>query len=112
MKNIILLIICLFSLNAFSSTTEVEIISAEFGVEDYDFRRTLCLTVVKIPKSGALLGVVESIEDCFYARQAKRSPDNRLQLPLKKLTRIVHPEMQEHLQKMDPQLKFYFSDGE
>jgi hypothetical protein len=112
MKNILLLIICLFSLNAFSSTTEVEIISAEYGVEDYDFRRTLCLTVVKIPKSGALLGIVESIEDCFYARLAKKSSDNRLRLSLRKLMRIAHPQMEQHLQKIDTQLKFYFSDGE
>jgi hypothetical protein len=108
MKNILLLIVCLFSLNAFSSTTEVEIISAEYGVEDYDFRRILCLTVVKIPKSGALLGIVESIEDCFYARLAKNAPDNRLRLPLKKLMKIPHPEMQQHLQRIDTQLKFYF----
>ncbi len=110
MKNIIILIFFLISFNTFSSTTEVDVISAEFGVEDYNHRKSLCLTVVRVPKSGSLLGIVESLEDCFYARTAKKN--NRIHLAVKKLQKIDEPEMREHLQRMDTQLEFYFSDGE
>ncbi len=110
MKNIIILLFCLISFNTFSATTEVDVISAEFGVEDYTHRKTLCLTVVRIPDSGSLLGIVEPIEDCFYARTGKKN--SRIHLALKKLQKIDEPEMFEHLQRMDTQLEFYFSDGE
>ena len=110
MKNIIILIFCLISFNTFAATTEVDVISAEFGVEDYTHRKTLCLTVVRVPKSGSLLGIVESIQDCFIARTAKKN--NRIHLAVKKLKKIDEPEMREHLQRLDTQLEFYFSDGE
>ena len=112
MKNTIILLFCLLSLNSFSATTEVDVISAEFGVEDYNHRKSLCLTVVRVPKSGSLMGIVESLEDCFYARIAKKAPYNRIQLAVKKLQKIDEPEMREHLQRMDTQLDFYYSDGE
>ncbi len=114
MKNFLILLFCLFTYtNAFSATTtEVDVISAEFPVEDYDQRKTLCLTVVRIPGTGKLLGVVESIEDCFYARTARKSQDHKIRLPLKKLQKIEQREMREHLQRIDTQLEFYFSDGE
>ena len=110
MKNIIILIFCLISFNTFADTTEVDLISAEFGVEDYTHRKTLCLTVVRVPKSGSLLGIVESLQDCFIARNAKKN--NRIHLAVKKLQKIDGPEMLEHLQRLDTQLEFYFSDGE
>lgn len=113
MKNIIILLFCLFSLQSFASRTiEVDVISAEFGVEDFDQRKTLCLTVVRIPANGKLLGIVESIDDCFYARTAKKAPNHKLNIVLSPLKAIDHPEMREHLQRMDTQLEFYFSDGE
>lgn len=113
MKNFLILLFCLFSFSALSATTtEVDVISAEFGVEDFDQRKTLCLTVVRVPANGKLLGVVEDIGDCFYARLAKKSRNHKLHLPLKKLKIVKHPEMREHLQRMDTQLEFYSSDGE
>lgn len=111
MKNIIILLFCLFSYSAFANVT-VDVISAEYPVEDYLNRKTLCLTVVRVPQTGDLLGVVEDIGDCFYARAAKKSRNNKIKLPLNKLAKITDPEMKEHLQRMDTQLKFYFSDGE
>lgn len=111
MKNILILIFCLISFNAISAT-EVDVISAEYGVEDYNNQKTLCLTVVRVPRNGALLGVLESIEDCFYARSAKKSLNHKIKLPLKKLQKITGQEMSEHLQKIDAQIEFYFSDGE
>lgn len=113
MKNLIILIFCFFAFNSFAITTiEVDVISAEFGVEDYDHRKTLCLTTVRVPKNGKLMGVVESLEDCFYARTAKKSVNNKLKLAVKGLKKIDHPEMREHLQRLDTQLEFYYSDGE
>lgn len=113
MKNFLILLFCLFSFSALSaSTTEVDVISAEFGVEDFDQRKTLCLTVVRIPANGKLLGVVEDIQDCFYAREARSSRNHKLHLAFKKLQKIDHPELREHLQRIDTQLEFYFSEGE
>lgn len=113
MKIFIALLFSFISFQAFSGTfTEVDVISAEFPLEDYDQRKTLCLTVVRVPETGKLLGVVESIEDCFYARKARKSQDHKIHLPMKKLQRIEHREMREHLQRLDTQLEFYFSDGE
>lgn len=113
MKNAVILIFCLFAYNAFSAPlTTVDVISAEFGVEDFDQRKSLCLTVVRIPKDGKLLGVVESIDDCFYARTAKKSIDHKIKLAVGKLQKIDHPEMREHLQRLDTQLEFFYSDGE
>lgn len=113
MKTFIALLFIFISFQAFSaSTTQVEVISAEFPVEDFDQRKTLCLTIVRVPVTGKLLGVVEDIRDCFYARTAKKSHNHKLHLPLSKFHKITHPEMREHLQRLDTQLEFYFSDGE
>lgn len=112
MKNIIILLACLFSLNSFSKTVEVDVLSWEFGVEDQNQEKTLCLTVVRIPETGALLGVVEDIGDCFYARSAKRSSDHKIHLNLKGLREFSIIELREHLQTFDAQLEFLFSDGE
>ena len=87
-------------------------ISAEFGVEDHFQNKTLCLTVVRVPASGELIGLVEDIQDCFYARAAKRSHAHKIQIDLKKLKAFTNLEMQAHLQTLDTQLKFLFSEGE
>ncbi|MBA2405221.1 MAG: hypothetical protein H0V66_10655 [Bdellovibrionales bacterium] len=112
MKNILILIVCFFCLNSFAKAVEVDVISAEFGVADHQQNKTLCLTVVRVPQNGALLGVVEGIHDCFYARSAKKSPDHKIQLDIKKLSPVTLPELQDHLQTIDTQLKFLFSEGE
>lgn len=111
MKNILILLFCLLSFNAFSAT-EVDVISTEFPVEDFDQRKTLCLTVIRLPTEGRILGVVESIEDCFYARMSKKSSDHKIRLNVKKLHKIEHPEMAEHLQRLQGPLEFYFSEGD
>lgn len=113
MKSLLIFLFCLFSLDSFSaSSIEVDVLFSEYGVEDYDGRKTLCLTVVRFPASGRLLGVVESIEDCFYARLASRSGDQKIELSLGNLQKITHPEQREHLQRLDGLVEFYFSDGE
>lgn len=109
MKNFILLFVTLFALNSFGA--EVEVISAELGLEDYNQEKTLCLTVVKVPERASLLAVVEDIGDCFYALKAHRG-ESVLDVDLDKLQVIHHPELREHLQKRLTQLEFYFSDGE
>lgn len=111
MKNFIILFFSLFALNAFA-VTEVDVLSAEYAVKDYNQEGTLCLTVIRVPDNGSLLGVVEDIGDCYYARLARRSYNHKLALDLNKLQKIEHTELREHLQKLDTQLEFYFSDGE
>jgi hypothetical protein len=111
MKKIILIISCFICLSAFSDST-VEVISTEFPLEDQLGRNSLCLLIVRIPSSGALLGVVEDITDCFYARAAKRAPHHKIKLPLKKLSKIQDKGLREHLQRIDTELEFYFLDGD
>ena len=110
MKNIILFITLVLSFNTFAKPVVVDVISAEFAVEDQNQKKSLCLTVVRVPNSGNLLGLVESIEDCFYTRKAKKAP--QLKIDLKTFKKISMPELESHLQAMDTQLEFYFSDGE
>lgn len=105
MKNLIVVALSLFSLNLFAF--EAEVISAEFMVEN-----ELCLTIVRVPATGELLGVVEDIRDCFYARLAKKNPHLPLELHDKYLLPLTHKELLQYLQTMDAQLKFYFSEGE
>lgn len=112
MKNIIILIVCFFAFNTLAKPVEVDVISAELGVEDHEQKKTLCLTVVRVPQTGALLGVVEGIYDCYYARTAKKSPDHKISIDLKKLKSFQVRELRDHLQSMDAQLKFLFSAGE
>jgi hypothetical protein len=112
MKNILILIVCLFSLNSFAKTVEVDVISAEFGIEDHLQNKSLCLTVVRVPFDGSLLGVVEEIQDCFYARRAKKSPNQKIRIDIKKLRVFTMTELLDHLQTIDTQLKFLFSEGE
>ena len=112
MKNILILLFCLLSFNSFAKSIEVDVLSAEFGVEDYHQNKSLCLTVVRIPSSGALVGIVESIQDCFIARAAKKSSNHKLRVDLDHLKRCESPQMRDHLQTLDTQLEFLFSDGE
>ena len=107
MKNIVILLFCLFSYSAFSQVS-VDIISAEYPVEDYTGKPSLCLTVVRTT-AGKLIGIVEPIEDCFYARKARHTVGNRLTIFTKDLTKIQAGKLQQHLQSMDTQLEFYYS---
>lgn len=107
MKTILLTFSLLFSLN--SLATEVDVINAEFGVLDEAGNPQLCLTVVRIPRSGSIVGIVESLYDCFYARRAKKNP--HIDVNLKKLTK-VDDELLSHLQSLQGDRKFLFSDGE
>lgn len=109
MKNLIILLFCLFAYSALASV-EVDVLSAEFGVEDETQRKTLCLTTVRVPANGKLLGIVEDMHDCFYARMGKKN--HTLELAVKKLKKIDDPNLRDHLQRMDAQLEFYFSEEE
>ncbi len=88
---------------------EVEVISSEYQVENEVQERSLCLTMVRVPQNGELLGIVEDITDCFYARSANKSL--RLEIDHRDL-RPVHPSLLEHLQRPELAIKFYFSSGE
>ena len=110
MKNIIILITLILSFDTFAKPVIMDVISAEFAVEDQNHNKSLCLTVVRLPKSGDLLGLVESVEDCFYARKAKKT--NSLKIDLNAFRKITTPAFEAHLKGLDPQLKFYLSEGE
>ena len=107
MKTILLLLALSFSVSSFSA--EVDVIDAEFGVEDEAGNPQLCLTVVRLPKTGAVIGIVESLYDCFYTRQAKKNP--RIDINFKGLSK-PDSGLLEHLQSRDASLEFLFSDGE
>lgn len=109
MKIIAILLFILLTFEAFADMN-VDVISSEYPVEDYLQKKTLCLTIVRVPQTGALLGIVESLEDCFYARKAQKA--QRISLRLNDLMRIQDLKMREHLQRIDTQLEFYYSDGE
>ena len=112
MKNIFALILCLLSFQTFAAPSLVDVVSTHIGVEDDEQRKSLCLTVIRVPGHNSLVGVVEDIRDCFYARSAKRSLRPQIQMNLPALKEIDHLPLRQHLQKLDTQLEFYFSDGE
>lgn len=112
MKTTLISLLCLVTFNSFAKPIEVDVLSAHFGVEDHTQRPSLCLTVVRVPSNGALIGVVEGIEDCFYARRAKKAPAHKIELDIKKLKKFSVPELASHLQSLDTQLEFLFSQGE
>jgi hypothetical protein len=112
MKNLTILIFCLFCFETFAKTIEVDVLKTEIGIEDQNFNKTLCLTVVRVPHNGALLGLVEDIRDCFYARQANKSQDHKLRINLKNFKNLKADALAFHLQKIDTQLMFLFSEGE
>ncbi len=110
MKTLLTCLFILIASQAFAS--EVEILSHELGLADQNNAKTLCLTIIKVPETEEVFGVLESIEDCYYARQARRSPDHKIDLDLDLLSPVTHPELLQHLQNLDGQLKFLFSEGE
>lgn len=107
MKIFFLSLALLSSLSSFAA--EVDVLNAELAVEDEAGNKQLCLTVVRIPKTGETMGIVETLYDCFYGRQAKKK--NAIDVDLKKLTK-PEPSLLRHLQNRDPSLEFRFSDGE
>lgn len=113
MKYLILVVLSFFQTPVFANTIiEVDVINAEYLVEDEQSNKSLCLTVVRVPRNGNLLGIVESVSDCYYARLANSNPGLPLEIDLSELSPIEHSSLRRHLQKMDSQLKFYFSEGE
>ena len=112
MKNLTILIFCLFCFQSFAQEIEVDILSTEIGIEDQHFKPSLCLTVVRVPTSGALIGVIEDIRDCFYTRKANKASTSKMKIDLTALKSIKSPALGSHLQKMDSQLEFLFSEGE
>jgi hypothetical protein len=107
MKTTLTLIALLFSLPSFA--LEVDVISAEIGIEDESGRPELCLTVVRHPKTAALVGIVETKYDCFYTRKARKN--SRIDVNHKFLSPL-EPSLLGHLQSRDPSVEFVFSDGE
>jgi hypothetical protein len=113
MKYLFLIVLCLFHVEAFAKAMiEVDVINAEYFIEDDENNKTLCLTVVRVPLNGDLIGIVESLTDCYYARLANSNPGLPLKIDLSLLSPIEHSNLMRHLQKMDSQLRFYFSEGE
>ena len=112
MKNIFILSLFLFSFNSLAKSIVVDVVSAEYGIEDHHLRPSLCLTVVRLPSEGHLIGIVENIEDCFYARMANSSHNHQLKIDFSKFNPFKAGALREHLQTLDAQLEFLFSDGE
>ena len=112
MKNILILSLFFFSINSFAKSIVVDVISAEDGIEDQHLHPPLCLTVVRLPLEGHLIGIIENIEDCFYARSANSSRNHQIQIDLSKFYPFKPGPLREHLQTLDSQLEFLFSDGE
>lgn len=107
MKNILTLIAFLFSLSSFA--VEVDVLSADIGIEDESGRPELCLTIVRNPETSGLVGIVETKYDCFYTRKARKNA--RIEVNHKYLS-PVDPTLLRHLQSRDPSVEFVFSDGE
>ncbi len=105
---LLLLTLCLPLLSwAKPKTLEVDVISYELGALDQEQQKTLCLTVVRVPQNGKLLGIVEDLYDCFYARAAKRAP--RVRVLFHQLTKLQDKGLLLHLQSREPNLEFYLS---
>ncbi len=107
MKNLILPLALLISSPIFA--VEVDVISAEIGIEDEAGRPELCLTLVRSPETSAVIGIVETKYDCFYTRKARKL--SRIEVNHKYLS-PVEPSLLHHLQSRDPSVEFVFSDGE
>mgnify|MGYP003393581062 CR=1 FL=1 len=91
---------------------EVQVINVDIGLNDYTDRPTLCLVTGREVSSGRMVGLLEDIGDCFYARQAKRSPEQVLKLPGRYLSPVKEQEMLQHLQAFDSQLEFFWSNAD
>lgn len=112
MKKLIFIMCCLMSSAIYGKNIEVEVFSTHIGIEDYQKNKTLCLTVIKNHLNPSLLGIVEDIYDCYYARKAKNSPSRSIIVDIGKLRPIEETELLTHLRNMDRNLEYLFSDGE
>lgn len=99
------------SISGFAAT-EVDVLSHEFGFEDINQKKSLCLTVVRFPKNGKVMGILETIEDCYYARLADDSKSQRISINMKDLKKISNKDMKNYLQTLSGELEFYFSEVE
>lgn len=97
---------------AVKNMLNVQVINVDIGLNDYADRPTLCLTTAREVETGRLVGVVEDIGDCFYARQANRSPETVLQVPRQYLRPVKTGQMLRHLQAFDSQLEFFWSNAD
>lgn len=110
MKTLIAIITFAFALSV--QAAQLEVMDAQIGVLDYTNRPTLCLTVVRDLETNELLGIVEDITDCFYARKALRNPSMILELHDNAFRKMDAGKMLIHLQEIDPALKFLWSNHE
>lgn len=108
----LILLVSASRLMAAPASLNVQVISVEIGLHDYEDRPTLCLTIARELKSGLLVGLIEDITDCFWARQANRSPEKILRLPKNYLSPVKQGQMLNHLQAFDSQLEFFWSNAD
>lgn len=108
----LILLVSASRLMAGPAKLDVQVISVEIGLNDYENRPTLCLTIGRELKSGHLVGVIEDITDCFWARQANRAPEKILKLPKNYLSPVEEGQMLNHLQAFDSQLEFFWSNAD
>jgi len=107
-----LLIILSLALTLSAQASQLEVIDSHIGLNDYSERPTLCLTIVRDTHSGELLGILEDITDCFYARKAARNPSRMLEISSNALSKNISSKMLVHLQAFDPALQFVWSNHE
>ncbi|MFP5491594.1 MAG: hypothetical protein ACLGG0_08840 [Bacteriovoracia bacterium] len=107
-----LLAILTLALVLSAEAAQMEVMDAQIGMLDYTDRPTLCLTVVRDLETDELLGIVEDITDCFYARKASRNPSMILELSDNAFRKMNSGKMLIHLQEIDPALKFLWSNHE
>lgn len=112
MKAFFIIMLCFISLQAKAKRVNVDVLSVELGVMDHLGNKTLCLTVVRVPSSGELLGLVEDIYSCYYGRAASKAKNNRLHVEMKELRDFSVNELKDYFQALDSQLKFYYIDTE
>lgn len=112
MKAFFIIMLCFISLQAKAKRVNVDVLSVELGALDHLGKKTLCLTVVRVPASGELLGLVEDIYACHYGRAANKAKTNRINVEMRELRDFSVMELKDYFQALDSQLKFYYVDNE
>jgi hypothetical protein len=87
-----------------------EVQDVTIGALDWEGRPTLCVVVVKDLQSQELLGLIEDITDCYWARQAKHQ--KILRVPVDAFAPLDNTAMLQHLQALDSQLEFFWSTAD
>lgn len=112
MLRFFIVFLLLLSVAQAADTVKLEVIDAQFNVRDYTDRPSLCVTIVRDLTEGKLLGIVEDVTECYWARQARRNPTHSLEIPRHELQKIQDEDLQVHLQAFDSQLEFLWSSND